>query len=48
MPEKITNPNCTINILHMERSGEQLDCLRCEMECEFKTAITEKSKTAQD
>ena len=36
MPEKIINPNCTINILHMERSGEQLDCSQCAMECNSK------------
>lgn len=47
MPEFITNPNCMINILHMERSGEQLDCCQCVMECEFKNATIPKSETAQ-
>lgn len=36
---EITNVNCTINILHMERSGEQLDCRFCAMECEFKKEV---------
>lgn len=47
MTEKITNLNCTINILHIERSGEELDCHQCAMECRFKNATTEKSTTAQ-
>ncbi len=39
MTEKITNPNCTINILHQERCGEQLDCRFCAMECNFKKEV---------
>lgn len=39
MLEKITNPNCTINILHIERSGEQLDCCECAMKCKFKEEV---------
>lgn len=36
---EITNANCTINILHMERCGEQLNCCQCAMECEFKKEV---------
>lgn len=47
MNKTITNPNCEINILHQERSGEPLDCNRCNMECEFKKKIAPRNKTAQ-
>lgn len=36
MAEKTIKPNCNINILHQERTGEPLDCNCCTMECEFK------------
>lgn len=39
MAEPIYNPTCTINILHQERTGEQLDCHCCTMECEFKKEV---------
>lgn len=38
VPE-IYNPNCNVNILHQERTGEPLNCVFCEMECNYKKEV---------